>query len=145
MGYDLDDVIEHYGVKGMKWGVRKDPDRVSVGKKVKRAVKGYLDKTAPTTYTDEDGNTWTTTGNMNRTKERELRAKAEKKDKKTQVAKKEIKRISKQPLSEFNKPNKKKVDLSLLLNDDDMAQLQAEWNRIERSEGKKQTKLIIEE
>ena len=23
MSYDLDDIIEHYGVKGMKWGVRK--------------------------------------------------------------------------------------------------------------------------
>ena len=105
----LDEVIEHYGVKGMKWGVRKDPDRVSSRK------------------------------------QRRLDRKAAKKAKKTLAAKKEIKKISKQPLSESNKPNKKKVDLSLLLTDDDIAQLQAEWNRIERSEGKKPTKLIIEE
>ena len=27
MSYDLDDIIEHYGVKGMKWGVRKKPEK----------------------------------------------------------------------------------------------------------------------
>jgi len=67
MSYDLDDIIEHYGVKGMKWGVRKGPDRVSARK-----------KNGTNTYTDMDGNTWTTTGNMNRAKEKELRAKSEK-------------------------------------------------------------------
>lgn len=39
MSYDLDDIIEHYGVKGMKWGVRKDPDRVSAKKQAKMEKK----------------------------------------------------------------------------------------------------------
>ena len=39
MSYDLDDIIEHYGVKGMKWGVRKDPDRVSARKKARADKK----------------------------------------------------------------------------------------------------------
>lgn len=39
MSYDLDDIIEHYGVKGMKWGVRKDPDRVAARKKDKMEKK----------------------------------------------------------------------------------------------------------
>ena len=39
MSYDLDDIIEHYGVKGMKWGVRKDPDRVSSRKQAKMEKK----------------------------------------------------------------------------------------------------------
>lgn len=39
MSYDLDDIIEHYGVKGMKWGVRKDPDRVSARKQAKMEKK----------------------------------------------------------------------------------------------------------
>ena len=42
MSYDLDDIIEHYGVKGMKWGVRKDPDRVAARKKARADKK--LDK-----------------------------------------------------------------------------------------------------
>ena len=39
MSYDLDDTIEHYGVKGMKWGVRKDPDRVAARKQAKEEKK----------------------------------------------------------------------------------------------------------
>ena len=35
----LDEVLEHYGVKGMKWGVRKDPDRVSSRKQAKMEKK----------------------------------------------------------------------------------------------------------
>ena len=30
MTYDLDDIIEHYGVKGMKWGVRKKPEKKKI-------------------------------------------------------------------------------------------------------------------
>jgi hypothetical protein len=33
--YELDDVIKHYGKKGMKWGVRK---------KVTKAIKGHITK-----------------------------------------------------------------------------------------------------
>ena len=39
MSYYLDEVIEHYGVKGMKWGVRKDPDRVAARKQAKEEKK----------------------------------------------------------------------------------------------------------
>lgn len=37
------DYISHYGVKGMKWGVRHDPERV--GRKRKKKNKGLSDKT----------------------------------------------------------------------------------------------------
>ena len=165
MSYDLDDIIEHYGVKGMKWGVRKDPDRVSARKQrrsdrkaAKKDKKTQL-KNAKITYgkkVAKADETWYK--ELAKTEKANPKLDANKVIFKTlesplvkktqadvQVAKKEIKRISKQPLSEFNKPQKKKVDLSLLLTDDDIAELQAEWNRIERSEGKKPTKLIIEE
>lgn len=39
MSYDLDDIIEHYGVKGMKWGVRKEYEPVGRGDKVKESIK----------------------------------------------------------------------------------------------------------
>ena len=45
----LDEVIEHYGVKGMKWGVRKDPDRVAARKQAnmerKENIKKYVGET----------------------------------------------------------------------------------------------------
>ena len=45
----LDEVIEHYGVKGMKWGVRKDPDRVAARKQAnmekKEKIKKYVGDT----------------------------------------------------------------------------------------------------
>ena len=45
----LDEVIEHYGVKGMKWGVRKDPDRVAARKQAnmerKENIKKYVGDT----------------------------------------------------------------------------------------------------
>lgn len=43
MSYKLDDAIEHYGVKGMKWGVRKVKDRVSSAKQ-ERATRN-IDQT----------------------------------------------------------------------------------------------------
>lgn len=39
---DVEQLIEHHGVKGMKWGVRKDPDRVSARKQARANKK--LDK-----------------------------------------------------------------------------------------------------
>ena len=43
MSYDLDEIIEHYGVKGMKWGVRKkvgnavEKTTIAIGKKIKKS------------------------------------------------------------------------------------------------------------
>lgn len=39
MRSDVEQIIEHYGVKGMKWGVRKDPDRVAARKKARADKK----------------------------------------------------------------------------------------------------------
>lgn len=36
---DVEQLIEHHGVKGMKWGVRKDPDRVAARKKARADKK----------------------------------------------------------------------------------------------------------
>lgn len=47
--------LQHFGVKGMKWGVRKNRDS-----------KG------PRTYKDADGNTWTTSSPVDRAKEKGL-------------------------------------------------------------------------
>ena len=47
--------LQHFGVKGMKWGVRKN-----------RKSKG------PRTYKDADGNVWTTSSPVNRAKEKGL-------------------------------------------------------------------------
>ena len=113
--YDLDDIIEHYGVKGMKWGVRKQ--RRADVKAAKKDKKSQL-KEAKITYGKK-------MAKADETWHREL-AKTQKANpkldankaifkalesplvKKTQAdvqaAKKEIKRISKKPLSEFNKP-----------------------------------------
>lgn len=85
MELELDNVeteveLQHYGVKGMRWGVRravgKDGLVTRSKKKVKKAIQDHLDRTAPTTYTDSDGNTWTSYKPMTRAKENELRAKA---------------------------------------------------------------------
>lgn len=89
MELELDNVeteveLKHYGVKGMRWGVRravgKDGLVTRSKKKVKKAIKDYMDRTAPTTYTDSDGNTWTSYKPMTRAKENELRAKAKAKE-----------------------------------------------------------------
>jgi len=40
---DLDDIIKHFGVKGMKWGVRKDPNKSS-NKKMDKADKKWSRK-----------------------------------------------------------------------------------------------------
>lgn len=46
---DVEEVIEHFGVKGMKWGVRKDPDRVAARKQAnmekKEKIKKYVGET----------------------------------------------------------------------------------------------------
>ena len=39
MYYDLDDIIEHYGVKGMKWGVRKEYEPVDRQKPSEKLIK----------------------------------------------------------------------------------------------------------
>ena len=39
MSFELDDIVEHYGVKGMKWGVRKEYEPVGRGDRVKESVK----------------------------------------------------------------------------------------------------------
>lgn len=61
------DLLNHFGVKGMKWGVRKKRETKGRSKSSKKA--------GPYTYTDTDGNTWTTSSKMTRAKEKELRAK----------------------------------------------------------------------
>lgn len=69
------DVLNHFGVKGMKWGVRKKRETKGRSKSSKKA--------GPYTYTDTDGNTWTTSSPMTRAKEMERRAKYDK-DKKSE-------------------------------------------------------------
>lgn len=70
--------LQHYGVKGMKWGVRRAVGSDGLVQRGKKAIKDYMKKTAPSTYTDSDGNTWTTSAPMTRAKENELRAKSKK-------------------------------------------------------------------
>ena len=69
------DLLNHFGVKGMKWGVRKKRETKGRSKSSKKA--------GPYTYTDTDGNTWTTSSPMTRAKEMERRAKYDK-DKKSE-------------------------------------------------------------
>ena len=39
--YDYNNELYHYGIKGMKWGVRKDPGVVSARQNYKQAKKAY--------------------------------------------------------------------------------------------------------
>ena len=76
--------LQHYGVKGMKWGVRKN-----------RKSKG------PRTYKDADGNIWTTSSPVDRAKEKGLieqpnKGKSKPSRSERKAAKKQAKKLNKE-------------------------------------------------
>ena len=111
------DELKHYGVLGMKWGVRKARETKGRNKSSKKA--------GPYTYTDTDGNTWTTSSPMTRAKEMERRAKYDK-GKKSESA--ETKPKADSPSKEAIKKSKKLKDLS-----DDELKKYAERLRLENN------------
>lgn len=56
MAEELDDFLKHYGVKGMKWGVRKDPDGLTRNerRKIERDAHKKLPKEVKRWVTDAD-------------------------------------------------------------------------------------------
>ena len=44
LNLDFDDVLEHYGVKGMKWGVRRTPEQLGRARAARKARKADAKK-----------------------------------------------------------------------------------------------------